>query len=245
MMRRRGLPLLLAAVALSALVFLALGSWQVQRMGWKKDLIARVQARVQAPPVAPPEASTWPALVAAPQDFEYRRLRLQGEFLHQDEALVQASTVLGPGFWVLTPLRLADGTLIFVNRGFVPPERRDPAKRGAAAPSGTVNLNGLLRISEPHGGFLRENDPAANRWHSRDVTAMAAARGLPANRVAPYFVDAEAEAAPTPGQWPIAGLTVVRFPDSHLVYVITWYVLALMAVGAGWFVLRSARRAPE
>ena len=243
MTRRRGLPLLLAALVLCALVFGALGSWQVQRMGWKQDLIARVQARIQAPPAAPPEPATWPAIAAAPSDFEYRRLHLQGEFLHQHEALVQASTVLGAGFWVLTPLRLADGTLVIVNRGFVPPERRDPAKREATAPTGTVSLNGLLRISEPHGGFLRENDPAANRWHSRDVAAIAAARGLPADRVAPYFVDAEA--APTTGQWPIGGLTVVRFPDSHLVYAITWFVLALMAVAAGVFVLRNARRAPD
>lgn len=244
MMQRRGLPLLLAAIALCALVFAALGSWQVQRMGWKKDLIARVQARIQAPAVAPPAPGSWPAIAAAPLDFEYRRLRLQGEFLHEAEALVQASTVLGAGFWVLTPMRLADGTLVLVNRGFVPPDRRDPARRGTPAPAGPISLDGLLRISEPHGGFLRENDPAANRWHSRDVAAIAAARQLPADRVAPYFVDAEATPA-TATQWPRAGLTVVRFPDSHLVYAITWFVLALMAIGAGVFALRSASRAPD
>ncbi len=239
MTRARGLPWVLLAAALLSALFVALGTWQVQRLGWKKGLIARTEARVSAAPVGPPDARAWPAIQAAPLDFEYRRLRLQGEFLHADEALVQASTTLGAGFWVLTPLRLQDGSTVLVNRGFVPPDRRDPAKREAAPPAGPVSVTGLLRISEPHGGFLRENDPAANRWHSRDVAAIAAARGLPADRVAPYFVDAEATPA---GQWPVGGLTVLRFTDNHLVYALTWYVLALMVAAAGVLVLRSARQ---
>lgn len=242
MTRARGLPWVLLAAALLSAVFIALGTWQVQRLGWKKGLIARTEARVSAAPVGPPDARAWPAIQAAPLDFEYRRLRLQGEFLHADEALVQASTTLGAGFWVLTPLRLQDGSTVLVNRGFVPPDRRDPAKREAAPPAGPVSVTGLLRISEPHGGFLRENDPAANRWHSRDVAAIAAARGLPAERVAPYFVDAEATPA---GQWPVGGLTVLRFTDNHLVYALTWFALAAMVAAGGWYAWRSTRRSPD
>ena len=242
MTRARGLPWVLLAAALLSAVFIALGTWQVQRLGWKKGLIARTEARVSATPVAPPDARAWPAIQAAPLDFEYCRLRLQGEFLHADEALVQASTTLGAGFWVLTPLRLQDGSIVLVNRGFVPPDRRDPARREAAPPAGPVSVTGLLRISEPHGGFLRENDPAANRWHSRDVAAIAAARGLPADRVAPYFVDAQATPA---GQWPVGGLTVLRFTDNHLVYALTWFALAAMVAAGGWYAWRSTRRLPD
>jgi surfeit locus 1 family protein len=237
----RGLPwLVLLAAALLCAGFAALGTWQVQRMGWKHDLMARVQARVDAAPVAPPAPAEWPALQADPQAFEYRRLRLQGEFQHADEALVQASTTLGAGFWVVTPLRLVDGSFVLVNRGFVPPDRRNPASRGAVAPTGPVTVDGLLRTSEPGGGFLRDNDPAADRWHSRDVAALAAARRLPAERVAPYFVDAGSTLPP--GQWPAGGLTVLHFTDNHLVYALTWYVLALMVAAAGVYVLRTARQ---
>ncbi|MFT3721468.1 SURF1 family protein [Pseudorhodoferax sp.] len=244
MTRRRGLPLLAAAAALLCVLFAALGTWQVQRLSWKKDLIARVQARVHAPPGPPPPAAEWPAVLAAPAGYEYRRLRLQGQFLHEDETLVQAATALGAGYWVLTPLRQADGSLVLVNRGFVPPAARAPDARGAPAPRGEVVVVGLLRISEPRGGFLRENDPAAGRWHSRDVAAIAAARGLPASRVAPYFVDAEAApaAAGAAQAWPAAGLTVLRFSDNHLVYAVTWYVLAAMVAGAGVALVRSPRR---
>jgi surfeit locus 1 family protein len=246
MRRARGLPWVLLAAALLSAVFALLGAWQVQRLGWKKGLIARTEARVGAAPVDPPGPRAWPAVQAAPLDFEYRRLRLQGEFLHGDEALVQASTVLGAGFWVLTPLRLADGSTVLVNRGFVPPDRRDPARREAAPPTGITTVIGLLRISEPRGGFLRENDPAADRWHSRDVAAIAAARGLPADRVAPYFVDAEATpSGSTAPQWPVGGLTVLRFSDNHLVYALTWFALAAMVAAGGWYAWRSTRRPPD
>ena len=217
-------------------VFLALGTWQVQRLSWKLALIERVDARIHAAPSAPPTAADWSA-ISAERD-EYRRLRLTGTFLNDRETLVQAVTALGPGFWVLTPLRLADGSAVIVNRGFVPPERRDPATRAAGQVEGATAVTGLLRLSEPDGGFLRENDPAENRWYSRDVAAIAEARDLPAT--APYFLDADATA--NAGGWPIGGLTVVAFRNHHLVYALTWYALAAMLAGVGAWLWRDRQR---
>ncbi|MDQ7958930.1 MAG: SURF1 family protein [Pseudomonadota bacterium] len=231
---------MLAGAALFFLLFVALGTWQVQRLAWKQALIARVDARVHAAPVAPPAPPQWPTI--GRDADEYLRVALDGHFRHDQEALVQASTERGAGFWVLTPLQRADGTWVLVNRGFVPPDRRDPARR-SPPPTGEVHVQGLLRLSEPGGGFLRRNDPAADRWHSRDVAAIAAARGLPADRVAPYFVDAEAAPGAAADASPVPGLTVIRFSNNHLVYAITWYGLALMAAAAGWYV-RRADRAP-
>jgi surfeit locus 1 family protein len=153
--------------------------------------------------------------------------------------LVQALTELGSGFWVLTPLRQADGSMILVNRGFVPPERRDRTAHGAGEPTTQVTLTGLLRITEPRGSFLRSNDPTHDRWYSRDVQAIAAARSL--RPVAPYFVDADAAAAPATAE-PVGGLTVVTFRNAHLSYAITWYGLALLVVIGTWIVIREERR---
>ncbi|MEJ1167639.1 SURF1 family protein [Variovorax sp. CCNWLW235] len=230
----------MVCAALAFAGFFALGNWQVERRAWKLDLIARVEQRVHAPASEAPARDRWPQINAAAD--EYRHLRISGTFLHDKETLVQASTRLGAGFWVLTPLQAADGTTVLVNRGFVPPEARERSSRTAIEPKGETAVTGLLRITEPKGGFLRKNDPAANRWFSRDVQAIAAARGL--NNAAPYFVDAEA-AATAPGaapSWPAGGLTVIAFPNSHLVYAITWYGLALMVAGAAWFVWRDDRR---
>jgi len=229
-------PWLVGAVLLF-LVLVQLGNWQVQRLAWKRDLIARVDARIHAEPVAAPDPTQWHAVDRG--SHEYLRVRLQGRFLHDREALTQATTELGQGYWVLTPLQTDDGSLVWVNRGFVPPQARDPARRDAQ-PGGSVSITGLLRITEPGGGFLRNNDPAADRWHSRDVQALSASRGLPASQVAPYFVDQEASISLTAANsWPVAGLTVVRFPDNHLIYAITWYGLALGLVAAVAFVWRK------
>jgi len=278
--RRRRSPLFLAIVGTVAVLFfvlfVALGTWQVKRRVWKLDLIARVEQRVHAPAVAAPGPAQWPNVTVAAD--EYRHVTATGTFLDGSQTLVQAVTDLGAGYWVLTPLQLADGSIVLVNRGFIPADDRNRVKPGSPPRSAPATVTGLLRITEPHGGFLRHNDPAANQWYSRDVQAIAAARGL--TRVAPYFIDAEALAsaaaappgAPSPPMQsevhqpasstapvtappsrepdaqavtdravptgpatpagttvpPTPGLTVVTFHNSHLVYAITWYTLALM-----------------
>ena len=232
----------IALALLSALVALAcfgLGAWQLQRRTWKLDLIARVEARAAAPAIDPPPPSAWRAF--DPVAAEYRHVAMTGMFRHDRETLVQAVTRLGPGFWVLTPFEIDAGFAILVNRGFVPPERRDPAARAAGNASGLVRVVGLLRASEPGGGFLRRNDPAAGRWFSRDVAAIATARGLDA--AAPYFVDADE--TPNAGGLPVGGLTVLTFRNTHLVYAATWFALALMAAGALAYLLRRDILAPE
>lgn len=226
---------LLALMVIVGLV--ALGTWQVQRLSWKLDLIATVNARVHAAPVEAPLRPQWDAVTAA--NDEYRNVSITGTLLNSDETLVYAVTDLGPGAWVMTPLRRQDGTLVYINRGFVPGDRKDPAARTAANSPGVTTITGLLRMTEPGGSLLQSNVPAENRWYSRDVAAMAAVHGL--GQTAPYFIDADAK--PNPGGLPVGGLTRIQFPNNHLVYAVTWYVLALMLAGACIFVARlEARR---
>ncbi|MFZ5525668.1 MAG: SURF1 family protein [Pseudomonadota bacterium] len=231
---------LIAMAVCAALLFaglIAMGTWQVHRRAWKLDLIERVTQRVNAPAEAAPGPSQWPGISKA--EHEYRHVRLTGTYLHEQESLVQASTVRGAGFWVLTPLRTPDGSLVMINRGFVPPEFKERATRESCNPTTQVAVSGLLRLSEPGGGFLRDNDPAAGRWYSRDVPAMAQAHKL--SGVAPYFIDADAGLSPEVTGAPVGGLTVLSFPNNHLVYAITWYTLALMVAAAVWYVARVER----
>lgn len=236
---RRGPITLIAILAVAVLLvcgLVALGTWQVQRRGWKHDLIARVEARIHAAPVDAPSRADWPAITL--EADTYRHVRATGRFLYESDMLVQAVTEHGGGYWVMTPLGRDDGTIILINRGFVPTDRSDPAARAAANVSGVTTVTGLLRMTEPGGGFLRSNAPKAGRWYSRDVSAIADAQCL--SDVAPYFIDSDA--TPNQGGLPVGGLTVVAFPDNHLVYAITWYVLALMVAGAAIYVVRDARR---
>lgn len=215
--------------------FSALGVWQVQRLAWKRELIRQVDARIHAAPVAAPPTDQ----IVTRQADQYRRVVVSGRFDHRHEALVKAVTDLGPGYWVVTPLTTDQGFTVLINRGFVPPERQKPSDRAAGQIGGPHTVVGLLRLSEPDGGFLRANDPAGDRWFSRDVIAIAKARGLE-GPVASYFIDADA--TPNPGGWPRGGLTVVRFANSHLIYALTWFGLALMSAAGFAFFLREERK---
>ncbi|GAA4036114.1 SURF1 family protein [Sphingomonas rosea] len=220
---------LLTLCGLLALLFAGLGVWQVERLRWKLDLIARVDARLAAAPVAVPPSSRWPNLDA--KDDEYRRVRMTGRFDDRAATQVDALTELGPGWWILTPFRTKDGTIL-VNRGFAP-------KEAVVAPAGaaTVTITGLMRASELGGRFLRANRPAEERWYSRDVEAIAASRGI--GPVAPFFVDA---ARGEGSGWPRGGMTVVRFRNAHLVYALTWFGLAALAIAGLVLVWRSRDR---
>lgn len=250
---RRLRQAVLAVVGIALfLSFLALGTWQVQRRAWKLALIERVEQRVHAAPVALPPRTEWSRVSAV--SHEYLPVTVHGQWLPQKAVLTQAVTELGAGFWVLTPLQLADGSQVVVNRGFVPQAQR---AQWLAAPlpapaHATATVQGLLRMSEPDGGFLRTNAPAEQRWYSRDIAAIGRALQLP--DAAPFFIDA---GLPPPlgatlpadpagphadASWPRAGMTVVRFHNSHLVYALTWYGLALMVAGAAWYVARYERR---
>lgn len=229
---------MLAAGAAFMLAFLlcGLGWWQVERLAWKLDLIERVNARVGADPVQAPGPQEWAGITR--ETAEYRRVRASGHFLHDRETAVLAVTESGRGYWIMTPLVTGEGFTILVNRGFVSAEYRSAQTRRREQAESAVEIAGLLRMTEPEGGFLRVNDPQNDRWYSRDVAAIAAARGL--GTVAPYFIDADATA--DAGGRPIGGLTVIAFSNNHLGYAATWFVLALMTFAAGVYLLRDDRR---
>lgn len=226
------LPLL---SALFFALFLGLGIWQVERLQWKHDLIARVDARIQAEAIAAPGQDDWANVNQ--QEDEYRHVSLTGTYLNDKEILVRALTKRGPGYWVMTPMRSENGAITFINRGFIPEAGREKTPLEKTQIAGETTVKGLLRLPEPDGFFLRPNDPDRNEWNSRDVVAFAAKQNL--GTVAPYFIDADASGSA--GELPIGGMTVVTFPDNHLSYAITWFILAAMVAGAAIFVWRHER----
>jgi len=255
--RRRSRTLRVSMAILAVLMFagfFALGTWQIFRLQWKLALIDRVEQRVHAAAVEAPRAPEWPQVSA--ETHEYRHVRLRGVYLPRLATRVLASTERGAGYWLLTPMCTADG-IVMVNRGFVAageggwkPHPTPPAANGAAlgpaalASNAQTTVTGLLRLSEKSGSVLRKNDPQRNFWYSRELPAIAQARGLPA--VAPFFIDAEANgvspAVTAEVQAPIGGMTVISFPNNHLVYAITWFGLALMVAGAAFWVVRHERK---
>jgi surfeit locus 1 family protein len=202
--------------------FVLLGNWQVRRYHLKLGISHAMQTRVHAAPVPAPGPREWPRSGQS----QYLHVSLGGHYLPGAQTLVRGTSRDGYGFWVMTPLQTERGFIVLVNRGYIPDSLpQQPAFAGTNPPIGAVTLTGLLRASEPGGGFLRSNQPQKNLWYSRDVAAIAAAHDLPPGNVAPYFVDADA--VPGNARWPAAGLTQVHIYNHSLGYAITWYLLAL------------------
>ena len=220
-------------------VFCSLGTWQVYRLDYKLDLIERVQTRVHAEPVSPPTQAEWDLVTR--DSHEYLNVKVQGELLPQYTTRVQATTAFGAGHWLMTPLRTPGNEVVWINRGYIPAGEADPMTPQNTR--GLFQVQGLLRISESGGAYLRKNDPAADRWYSRDVAALSARHKL--DSTAPYFIDAgkprnlgEEITGFVPKSYPVDGLTVIKFHNSHLVYAFTWYALALMVAGVTYWLNR-------
>lgn len=215
-----------------------LGNWQVRRYHLKLKIAHDIATRVHAPPVDAPGPAEWPRISAG--DEQYRHVKLHGRFIG-DQTLVHGSSSRGYGYWVMAPLRTDRGFIVLVNRGYVAPEPPGaPASAKIAPPAGEVTLKGLLRLAEPRGGFLRHNRPEKNLWYSRDVAAIAATDHLPADQVAPYFVDAEANADENGP--PYAGLTSIHIYNHSFGYAVTWYLLALGTLLAMAILIRHERQ---
>jgi surfeit locus 1 family protein len=224
--------LLLGSLTLIGLAgLIGLGIWQLERLDWKEKLIAEVQARVAAPPVAAPAEQEWPQL--APDDYEYRRVKLNGVYDPSRQVLVfrnlehPRGRFSGPGYLVMTPLRLADGAIVIVNRGFIPADAKDRFAAPKETTSDAAEVTGLMRASEPRTWFTPADDPAHGAWFTRDPAAIAAALKL--DRAAPFTVDAEASGSP--GALPQGGETILAFPNNHLSYAFTWFGMALALAG--------------
>lgn len=216
-------------------VLMALGNWQVHRLNWKRGLLQQLAQYRTAAPVPAPPRSAWPTVG---KNDEYRPVFADGIFLHARESCVLAVTELGRGYWVITPLQHADGTVTLINRGFVDTEQCDPETRTRGQIEGPTRVSGRLRLSEPKGGFLRDNRPALDRWYSRDVQQIAQARQLDPAHLAPYFIDA----ADAVEGGPVGGLTVMRLRNHHLGYALTWFSLAALVALAGVLIARREWR---
>ena len=216
-------------------ILLALGTWQVQRLAWKEGLIATIEERVVAEPRPLTDIET---RYATTRDVDDWPVTVAGTFHHDRERHYLATWRGQSGFHVLTPLELADGRFVFVNRGFVPYDRKDPASRPEGQVDGSVEVAGLSRTAETEkpSFIVPDNDAAKNVFYWKDLREMAESAGLDDETVLPFFIDAGD--ASNPGGLPVGGVTRIDLPNSHLQYAVTWYGLALtlvvVMVAWGW-----------
>lgn len=214
----RPLPRLTAFCVPLLAALIALGVWQLERLHWKLGLIAEMNGHLHAAPISLDDILKLPQ-----QDAQYRRVALYGHFENGRESYVFTATDNGlSAYHVVTPFVLDDGRVVFVDRGIVPPELRNPQTRAAGLLEGEQHVVGVWRTPDAPGVFTPAPDLKDRIWYSRNVAVMAKALGV--KPTAPVLV--EADAMPVPGGWPKGGQTVVSLPNDHLQYALTWFLLA-------------------
>lgn len=239
-LRRSGLLGSAIAVIIAFAILVGLGTWQMQRKTWKERLLAQIAERTHAEPV--PLADV---LSRRGDDPEYFHVSVSGRFHHDKEQFLWAPhPTQGLGYQVFTPLETTPGRVVWVNRGYVTHERKEPAARAEGQIAGDVTVTGLVRkpVAEA-GAFTPDNEAYRHMFYWRDLQGMQqAAFGNAGPQPLPVFVDADAAPA-NPGGWPQGGVTLINLPNRHLEYAITWYGLAgtLLAVYAAFVAARFRR----
>ncbi|MFN4283039.1 MAG: SURF1 family protein [Alphaproteobacteria bacterium] len=228
------------------LTLLGLGVWQLERREWKTALLADIEARLAMPPAALVD------LLPLGPAANYRPVYVVGVYRHDREMLVQARTHEGQiGVQVVTPFQLIEersaedagsgvkvrAEAVLVNRGWVPLEMRDPKTRADSQPAGEMVVTGLLRWPAAPGWFTPKNDPARNQWYWMEVPAMAETSNL--RDLVPAYIELGRNAA-APDALPIGGQTIVRLPNNHLQYALTWFALAAALLAT--YILSQRRR---
>ena len=230
---------LIAAIVVAFAILVSLGTWQAYRLEWKEALIAGIEARRHAPPAA---LDAVEKEAQSGTDIDYLPVAAAGTFDHAAEQYFFATDDGKVGYHVYTPLRLADGRTVFVNRGFVPEDLKDPAKRAEGQIDGAVTVRGLARakLAGKPSWLVPANEPARKLFFWKDLDAMAANAGVPAGALVPFFIDADAAA--NPGGWPKGGVTQLDLPNNHLGYALTWYGLAAALVAVSVLAFRRKAR---
>lgn len=230
----------LATLAALALL-IGLGVWQLQRLEWKRGLIAEIETRAKAPPIILAEAL---ALAKDGGDPSYLHVRVAGRFENDKERHLYALADGAPGWHLITPLVADDGATVMVDRGFVPDALKEQATRPQSQVEGETSVTGLVRVPESKGAFTPDSDPDRDRWYYRDLDGMAQSMfGDKPQNLAPFFLEAE-EGGP-PGSWPRGGQTRLDLPNNHLQYAIIWFLLAFCLLVIYAVYVRQALQAPK
>ena len=205
---------------------LTLGVWQMERREWKRDILDRLTANQAAAPMPLDEL-----LRGDPLRHEYGRVKIAGSFVHDKEFHLAARSLKNKvGLQLVTPFKTDDGKIVLFNRGWIPSEKKEPAKRAEGQVAGKIELTGIVRRNQEQRQFTPENVPDKNVWFHVDVPLMRRLAGaLPDPRLDTFFLDADA--APNPGGVPIGGQTRLDIPNDHLKYAITWFLMVLALAG--------------
>jgi len=233
---------LLAVALLVATTCVALGIWQIARLHQVQQFNAAVRAGLRASPA--PVETLLPARVD-PDAMRYHRAEATGRYDTANEFVLYGRTQNSQaGNHMLTPLRLADGSAIIVDRGWVPLNVDQPGAAAVAPPSGEVNVEGAL--------FASEGDPpgAVGGTGTRETTLaridLAKIQSQLPYPIAPDYLLLQQQSPAQPDGSPVPAPLQRLTEGPHLGYAIQWFTFAVIAlVGFVILALREGREEPS
>jgi cytochrome oxidase assembly protein ShyY1 len=234
---RRWLGYLAFAVAF-AIACGFLSSWQLSRGKDAAAANAVIEANFHSTPV--PLEAVLPSLDAFQPDQQWRRVTVTGTYLPEDELLVRnRPTSAGPGFEVLTPLRLEDGSVFIVDRGWVPTgEEHDAPDAIPAPPAGEVTVIARLKPSEPR---LNARTGSGDQLATIELPAVKSKIGGSVYTGAYGVLDTQTP-APAQSLTPVLMTEPTQDEGLHWSYMIQWIIFALIAFfGLGYAVRQEYR----
>ncbi|MEO0391743.1 MAG: SURF1 family protein [Pseudomonadota bacterium] len=212
------MPSLFVLVSLAVLV--SLGTWQMQRLAWKTDLISTIESRALADPISLPSAPFADRL-------NHQAVTVQGLWLAGTEQFVPAKVHERElGEWLLQVMALDDGRQLLINRGWVPLCWREDTCR-QPDPATETTVTGILRFGFEQGPMVPDNEPDQARWYWLDVPAIEQALAI--GDLVPGVIFAQG--APGDATPPIPQIPALNLRNQHLQYAMTWYSLALVLLG--------------
>ncbi len=212
-MRRYIFPILLGLVGIG--VLLSLGIWQVQRMHWKAEILADINARLVGAAQALPTAPN-------PADDKYRPVLAHGRFTGERLFVISGMADVGGGVQVIAVLQTNEGRRIMVDRGFLADQ--DKAKVLTVT---DAKIDGNLHWPDETTPYTPPPDAKTGLWFARDVAGMSAELGTE-----PLLIVARADTGDGIIPRPVDASTI---PNDHWGYAITWFLLA-----ATWAVMTVA-----
>ena len=218
-------------------VLMALGAWQLSRLAEKEAQRAEISERTKASPVTLSEALT---RRSESSDIEFVTVKARGVFDHGSERHKLASFEGSPGWQIITPFKSDEGIVALVDRGVVPADLKDAAKRPENL--GPRELNAVVRAHGHERGFFDpDNDADGNLWYWWDVPAMLSSVAIaPDMQVAPFIL--QELPGSDPNRFPRATSPEAQLSNNHLQYAVTWFALALtLLVIAGLFIWKQRK----
>ena len=207
-------------------VLCTLGTWQVQRLQWKTDILDAIEAEYAVDVLKVPLSQD-----VLSEDIDFKRGHIEGTYMHDKEVLLQPRMHDGDvGYHVLTPLRLsgAQGIVILVNRGWVPFDWDALGDDKVRKPGGVLKVTGMLRSVPLVSSFVPKNIPEQSMWYRIDLEQIMMVRGLEDFASNIFYVEAESEGEQA---YPIAAATRISLNNNHAQYAFFWFAMAVAMVG--------------